>query len=395
MGGLILTPGVECEQSSTEHYSVYVAKNCQKEDDCEEVEALFSSQHVCGALFLQHHMMTYDKKQGKMVAKDRTSIKKTIEKVTNVNQIRQKMGLSSIDCMFDAEPNPVASRRYFNNPKYWPEEEREKIKQLETLLKKYKVDDFLHKEIDSNGFFPLLPSNQSLGNLFHNDKALAVEISNMIGAITGRVMANLGINVLYAPVCDLQAEAFEKRCYGKEVEQVVDLASAWVMGALSNKAIKRVCLKHAPGHGVRVNSGKKNRQDTHNTNCQTDESLEEIKKHMSVFTKVVSQLMQEGVKKSSIEVMTNHIKYLVLDSENVVSCSEKAMNFIKNSLPTGIKCVADCINMASYASCRESFKRQLKKTMFLHDAGVIATTHYVKKMSRQEMIKVCEDTDWG
>ena len=114
---------------------------------------------------------------------------------------------------------------------------------------------------------------------------------------------------------------------------------------------------------------------------------------MSVFTKVVSQLMQEGVKKSSIEVMTNHIKYLVLDSENVVSCSEKAMNFIKNSLPTGIKCVADCINMASYGGSQEGFVGQLEKTLSLHDAGVIATTHYVKKMSRRELIQACESFD--
>lgn len=394
MGGLILTPGVECTTSSTEHYSVYVAKSDEQNLECSETADLFASPYVCGALFLQHHMMAYDSAQRKMVAQAHTAIKKTVEKVRAVNQCRKSKGLAPISCMFDAEPAPVAERRYFNNPPQWPEETAEKIKQISAWLKQDRVDDFLHREIDTNRHFPLLPSNQSIGKLALTDRSLAIDISETIGLITGRVMSSLGINVLYAPVCDLQAEAFPERCYGKEADIVVDLATSWARGALSQRGIDQICLKHAPGHGVKINQGNRDQQDTHNAKCQTDASIENIEKHMRVFTEVVNRLLAADVPKSAINVMTNHIRYLEIDSHDVVSCSQQSMQFIRDRLPTGIGCVADCINMASYGGSQKGFVGQLKKTLSLHDAGVIATTHYVKKMTRRELIQACESFGW-
>ncbi|MEC8881921.1 MAG: glycoside hydrolase family 3 N-terminal domain-containing protein [Pseudomonadota bacterium] len=390
MGGLILTPGIECTTSSTEHYSVYVAKSNDQNSECPETEALFASPYVCGALFFQHHMMAYDKTQGKMVAQAHADIKKTVEKVRAVNQGRMSKGIEPISCMFDAEPEPVAGRRYFSNPRHWPEETAERIKQISMWLKQDKVDEFLHREIDTKKCYPLLPSNQSVGELAQIDRSLAIDISEIIGLITGRVMGSLGINVLYAPVCDLQAEAFAERCYGKEADIVVDLATSWARGALSQRGIDQICLKHAPGHGVKINQGKSDQQDTHNAKCQTDASIENIEKHMKVFTEVVNRLLGYGVPKSAINVMTNHIRYLEIDSNDVVSCSQKSMQFIRDRLPSGIGCVADCINMASYGGSQEGFVDQLEKTLSLHDAGVIATTHYVKRMTRRELIQACE-----
>ena len=160
----------------------------------------------------------------------------------------------------------------------------------------------------------------------------------------------------------------------------IDLAHAWSKGALSQSGIKGICLKHAPGHGVTINAGQEGRQDTHDSMCSSADGLAAIERHMGVFTEVSERLLENGFAKESIQVMTNHIKYLALDPENVVSCSESAIAFIKSRLPFGVELVADCINMSGYGTGYEN----LSKTMALHKAGVIATTHYVKKMSRQE-----------
>lgn len=389
-GKLILTPGVECQNSSTEHYSVFAVCNKNTQVDWSEEREIFSSPHVSGALFMQHHMMEVDSGTQHKKAYPRAQIQKTVQAIHDISKRRVEQGGEALECIFDAEPAPVQRRRYFDNPHAWPDDEFAQVNKLSTLLSTGQFEDFLRDVVDRQEKYPLLPSNQTVGAIALQDRKMAHKIAYAIGEITGRVMGSLGINVLYAPVCDVGANAFPERCYGENREIVIELSKQWVLGALSCQGIDRVCLKHAPGHGVRINSGNESCQDTHNALCFSDDNLSIIREHMQVFTEVIQGAQQEGVAVDAIRVMTNHILYRELDPKNPVSSSDNAISYIQEQLPEGIKLIADCVNMASFADSRDSFIQKLDQACRMHEGGVIATTHFVKTLGRKEMLEYME-----
>lgn len=392
MTGLILTPGYECENASTTHYSVYVAPEGSETESQEDTKRHFSSPCVQGALFLQHHMMKKDAASGQMLPRPQTEIAQYIRNICEVNEERAKHGCDPLECAFDCEPAPVQSRRYHNNPPEWPQEPLQQAEKLYQLVLSGELEHFLD-EIDDKGYYPMCPSNQTVGQIAKQDLPRAERIAQAIGTITGRVMGRLGINMLYAPVCDLNASAFVERCYGDDPDLVVPLATAWAAGALSQKGVSRICLKHAPGHGVSINQDKEGHQDTHNTQCISTESLEQIDRHMQVFTSVAERLLDQGVPHDAIRVMTNHITYQAIDPSSPISTSKEGIAYIQDRLPEGIKCIADCINMAGFAADSESFFHNLDITRDLHTGGVIATTHFVKKASRDDLIAHIEQKE--
>ena len=389
-GQLILTPGLECGNRTTVHYSVYVQENAYVPDTPENNKAIFTHANVAGALFLQQHMMYYCKTQQRMIARDRQSIRQIIQTVKGLDGERLQRGLNPLICAFDAEPAPVQARRYFDQPADWPSDE---MAQAELIYKHYQGanwEGFLSQQIDQAGYYPLLPSNQTLGQIAVQDVAKAQSIATACGVITGRVMADLGINCLYAPVCDLRTPAFPERCYSDDRQIVTALAEAWCLGALSQKGIEKICLKHAPGHGVEINQGEVDKQDTHNSICVSTVTRSELDAHMQVFVDVARGLMHQGIPASAITVMTNHIMYTALDAENPVSSSSKAIDYIQQHCPQGVELVSDCVHMASFASDATSFFQRLQIARNLHRGGVIATTHFVKLASRMEMLAQCE-----
>lgn len=385
MGGLILTPGFETNNSSSSHYTVYVAKTDTGVDqDPNQESDIFLDPLVKGALFFQHHMMSPNQ-DGKMVARPNETIKAQIDVIRAMNKQRIENGDTPLECSFDAEPAPVQQRRFYRNPPNWPTREVEQIQLIKSLVDTGALTDFITKDIAELGYYPLLPSQQSLGLFANDNMKSAQKVTFAVGAITGHALGRLGIDTLYAPVADINAAAFPERCYGENPDVIIALAEQWVLGAMSHPAIKRICFKHAPGHGVPITSTS-GQIDTHNSVCLTDASLGTIKQHMRVFTELVTRIIDQGIAAESIRLMTNHIIYSAIDADKPVSLSKNGISFIQDQLPTRIDCIADCVNMASFSSGQENFHTNIAEALQQHHGGVIATTHYVKKASRREMI---------
>lgn len=390
-GQLILTPGYECENENTDVYSVMALSTDAFKHIDEDNEDLFASPVVRGAIFFQHHMMCHDDLTDTIKNRDFNQVKKNIQAIKKINGKRASRDLPPLECIFDAEPCPVQKRRYYRNPPQWPNSTAAQAEHIVAMVHNDKLDSFLDNEVEKKGYFPLLPSNQDVGRIAEENHELGSVLANTIGKITGRAFATLGINVLFAPVCDLLSEAFEERCYSNKPEVVVACAQAWCLGALSQQGIDRICLKHAPGHGVAIQKSANGSCDTHSDKCHSHVELKELQIHMGVFAQITAALLEAGVKKSAISIMTNHITYTALDASNPASSSDKVIDFIKQALPCpDIDLIVDCVHMASFAKEKSLFLEKLDKARSLHEGGTIVTTHFVKKFTREEVVAYCE-----
>lgn len=87
-----------------------------------------------------------------------------------------------------------------------------------------------------------------------------VEASHTAGIITGTEARAVGVNWVFAPVCDLDIEPqnpiIGTRSFGAEPEVVGKHATAWITGCQDHGAL--ACAKHFPGHG-------RTTQDSHAT----------------------------------------------------------------------------------------------------------------------------------
>ena len=90
-----------------------------------------------------------------------------------------------------------------------------------------------------------LPPPAALGYLNDLDATYAC------GQITGTEARAVGLNWIFAPVCDLDMEPknpiVQTRSFGVDPERVAAHASAWIRGCQEHGAL--ACAKHYPGHG--------------------------------------------------------------------------------------------------------------------------------------------------
>ncbi len=90
-----------------------------------------------------------------------------------------------------------------------------------------------------------LPPPAALGYL--ND----LDVTYACGQITGTEARAVGLNWVFAPVCDLDIEPknpiVQTRAFGADPERVAAHAAAWIRGCQEHGAL--ACAKHYPGHG--------------------------------------------------------------------------------------------------------------------------------------------------
>ena len=90
-----------------------------------------------------------------------------------------------------------------------------------------------------------LPPPAALGYLNDLDATYAC------GQITGTEARAVGLNWIFAPVCDLDMEPknpiVQTRSFGVDPERVAPHAAAWIRGCQEHGAL--ACAKHYPGHG--------------------------------------------------------------------------------------------------------------------------------------------------
>ncbi|EXJ16615.1 beta-N-acetylhexosaminidase [Imhoffiella purpurea] len=98
--------------------------------------------------------------------------------------------------------------------------------------------------------FTRLPPAGRFGRLHASDPAKARRACESVGWLMAAELRSVGVDFSFAPVLDLDREisrVIGDRGFGREVQQVCELAAAWVEGARG--AGMAAVGKHFPGHG--------------------------------------------------------------------------------------------------------------------------------------------------
>jgi beta-N-acetylhexosaminidase len=110
-----------------------------------------------------------------------------------------------------------------------------------------------------------LPGNMALG------ASGSTDLAYQAGEVLGREMAAMGINVNYAPICDVNVNprnpVIGARSFGEKPDQVASLAAAMIRGLQSQGVA--ATAKHFPGHGDTA-------QDSHHGLASIPHSLDRL-----------------------------------------------------------------------------------------------------------------------
>lgn len=145
-----------------------------------------------------------------------------------------------------------------------------------------------------NGTTPL-PGTMALG------AAGSADLSRRCGEVLGRELAAMGINVNYAPCCDVNLNPNNPvigiRSFGEDPVMVAELASAMVRGIQS--AGVAACAKHFPGHG--------------DTASDSHVGLPFVPHSVDRLRKVEFVPFEAAIRAETKMVMTAHLALLAID----------------------------------------------------------------------------------
>ncbi len=133
------------------------------------------------------------------------------------------------------------------------------------------------------------------------------------GATTGREARRLGINLVFAPVADLDIEPrnpiVQTRSFGADPSRVGRSVATWIRACQAEGVL--ACAKHYPGHG-------RTTLDSHNTLPSVPLSLDDLTdSDLHPFRKAV----ESGVR----AVMTSHVAFPAWDASGLPATRSKVM----------------------------------------------------------------------
>ncbi|OJJ51538.1 hypothetical protein ASPZODRAFT_57113 [Penicilliopsis zonata CBS 506.65] len=175
---------------------------------------------------------------------------------------------------------------------------------------------------------PQLPGQMALGATHSPDLAYDV------GKATGRILNFFGINMNYAPVCDVNSEPLNPvigvRSAGDDPELVGRFASATSRGLREHKVIPSV--KHFPGHGDTA-------VDSHYGLPVIPKTRDQLERcELIPFRRAVA----EGIE----AVMTAHIALPAIgDGKYPATLSVDAMNILRKDMKYDGMIITDCLEM--------------------------------------------------
>lgn len=146
-----------------------------------------------------------------------------------------------------------------------------------------------------------------------------------------RLLKSLGINVNFAPVCDISTDK-DSYIYGRTLGQDKEITASYAkqMVYQMNKLKVGSVLKHFPGYG--------DAKDTHVTSYEDNRSLNEFMNNDFVPFK-------EGIKAGARCILVAHNKVKSVDSENVASLSEKMHEILREELGFDGVIISDDLDM--------------------------------------------------
>lgn len=178
-----------------------------------------------------------------------------------------------------------------------------------------------------------LPGQMAIGATGSSEHAFEV------GKATGEVLDFLGINMNYAPECDVNSEPLNPvigvRSPGDDPELVSRITVAMAEGMRKQRVIPTV--KHFPGHGDTV-------VDSHHGLPILTKSREEMEKcELIPFRRAVDENIES--------VMTAHIALPKIGEDGLpATLSADAMNILRKDMQYDGMIVTDCIEMNSIRS---------------------------------------------
>jgi len=160
----------------------------------------------------------------------------------------------------------------------------------------------------------------------------------------------LGIDVTCAPVCDLRHigahDIVGNRSFGTDVQIVIDLCIAALDGI--HRAGGEGVIKHIPGHG-------RSMHDSHLALPHVDTGLEELESTDFAIFKALANKCPYA--------MTAHIIYSCFDTENTITTSCAAINYIRENIGFTGMLMTDDLDMKALSGTLED------KTKASLDAG--------------------------
>ncbi|KAF9889023.1 hypothetical protein FE257_008000 [Aspergillus nanangensis] len=173
-----------------------------------------------------------------------------------------------------------------------------------------------------------LPGPMALGATYNPDLAYQV------GSVTGELLDIFGINMNYAPVCDINSEPLNPvigaRSFGDDPGFVGQFASANARGLREKKVVPSV--KHFPGHG--------------DTAVDSHYGLPVISKTRDQLEKCELRPFRRAAAEGIESVMTAHISLPEIgDGKLPATLSPDALDILRNDMNYDGMIITDCLEM--------------------------------------------------
>lgn len=159
-------------------------------------------------------------------------------------------------------------------------------------------------------------------------------VARQAGRLTAQEASSIGINLVLAPVADVDLEPanpiVQSRSFGTDPALVARMVAAWVDGCQS--AHVTACLKHFPGHG-------RTTTDSHAGLPTVDATAAELEtRDLLPF--------RAGIEAGAGAVMTAHVRFEAFDDEAPATFSSAILGRLRGALGFDGVIVTDALNMA-------------------------------------------------
>ncbi|GLI73201.1 hypothetical protein PoHVEF18_001415 [Penicillium ochrochloron] len=206
------------------------------------------------------------------------------------------------------------------------------------------------------------------------------ELAYEAGKATGEILNFFGVNMNYAPVCDINSEPLNPvigvRSPGDDPEFVGRFASATARGLREQKIVPSV--KHFPGHG--------------DTAVDSHYGLPVIPKTRDQLERCELIPFRRAVAEQVETVMTAHISLPSIDDKFPATLSPKALGILRNDMNYDGMIITDCLEMDGI---RSTFGTEVGSVLALQagsDSIMICHTFEVQVGSIK---KVCDAIQSG
>jgi len=221
-----------------------------------------------------------------------------------------------------------------------------------------------------------LPGNMALG------AAGSVDLSRRSGEVLGRELAAMGINVNYAPCCDVNLNPNNPvigiRSFGEDPSMVAELASAMVSGIQS--AGVAACAKHFPGHGDTAS-------DSHVGLPVVPHSLDRLRK-------VEFVPFQSAIRAGAKMVMTAHLALPAIDGSNAppATLSPAVLkNLLREQLGFQGVIITDAMDMYAISQGEALGLNAVRAAAASADLLLITTNPNDQSLVRESLLRAAKD----